>query len=112
VKDYSNNDKKIEKNVREIARNAATQGKTDDKIAEKTLREIVKNDVIREKTAVRITKKMSKKIVKAVRAQDIIEGKGVAKMRKTNVRNGLITGVDKTKVILAVGREVEIVVDC
>jgi hypothetical protein len=33
-------------------------------------------------------------------------------MRKANVRNGVITGVDKTKIILAVGREVEIVVDC
>jgi hypothetical protein len=90
--------------------------------------------VIREKTAVRIAKKMSnsiargvgrdlrmpdnnvvrveKKIVKAVRTQDTIEGKGVAKMRKANVRKGVITGVNKTKVILALGREVEIVVDC
>ena len=105
MKDYRNNDKRIEKNVRGITRNAATQGKTDDKTAEKTFREIVKN-------VVRVEKKMSKKIVKAVRTQDTIEGKGVAKMRKANVRNGVITGVDKTKIILAVGREVEIVVDC
>ena len=83
MKDYRNNDKRIEKNVR-----------------------------MADKNVVRVEKKMSKKIVKAVRTQDTIEGKGVAKMRKANVRNGVITGVDKTKIILAVGREVEIVVDC
>jgi hypothetical protein len=55
---------------------------------------------------------MSKKIIKAVRTQDTIEAKGVAKMRKAKVRKGVITGVDKTKVILALGRELEIVVDC
>jgi hypothetical protein len=82
VKDYRNNDKRIEKNVR-----------------------------IADKNVVRV-EKMSKKIVKAVRTQDTIEGKGVAKMRKAKVRNGEITGVGKTKVILAVGRELEIVVDC
>ena len=82
MKDYRNNDKRIEKNVR-----------------------------IADKNVVRV-EKMSKKIVKAVRTQDTIEGKGVAKMRKAKVRNGEITGVGKTKVILAVGRELEIVVDC
>ena len=82
MKDYRNNDKRIEKNIR-----------------------------IADKNVVRV-EKMSKKIVKAVRTQDTIEGKGVAKMRKAKVRNGEITGVGKTKVILAVGRELEIVVDC
>ena len=65
-----------------------------------------------DKNVVRVEKKMAKKIVKAFRTQDAIEGKGVPKMRKANVRKGVITGVGKTKVILAVGRELEIVVDC
>ena len=82
MKDYRNNDKRIEKNVR-----------------------------IADKNVVSVEKKVSKKI-KAVKMQDTIEGKGVEKMRKANVRNGVITWVRKTKVILAVGRELEIVVDC
>jgi hypothetical protein len=112
VKDYRNNDKRIEKNVRGISRNAATQGKTGDKTAEKTFRKIVKNVAMLDRKNGRIGEKIFVRIVKVVRTQDTIEGKGVAKMRKANGRNGLITGVDKTKVILAVGREVEIVVDC